>query len=83
MSEIKSEFYPIRNSGIYVTDDQFIWEYKWFCHGEEEEVYLIAQEFKTNRTITTPIESKSGENINSKIKSVLEEHSEMFKVMNR
>lgn len=80
-AEIKKKFYTIENTAIYVTEEQFIWEYKWFYHGDDE-VYLIAKEYKSNKTITTPIESRRGENLSPKIQIILEEYSQMIKAEN-
>lgn len=81
VSEIKKGFYKNGNEGIYVTSDQYIWEYKWFYHGEPEEVYFFAKEVRTGKVVTLPLETKG--NLQPEIESILKERTDLLKQTNQ
>lgn len=72
MAEISKGFYETAHSSIFITKDQYMWKYSWFYHGDtKENVYLLAQEFKTNKTIAESIDSRPGDNLTPKIEEIL------------
>lgn len=81
MSEINKGFYKNFNSGIYVTEEQFIWEYKWFYHDESDDVYFIAKELRTGTTISKPLETK--DDLQPEIEDLLEESTSYLKTYSK
>ncbi|MFE3576885.1 hypothetical protein [Lysinibacillus sp. NPDC059133] len=75
---IQKGFYGISNQGVYVTGDEFIWEYKYFYHGDTDEVHFIAKEFHTGATINKPLVTKG--NLSPEIEEILKTESELLKV---
>ena len=76
MAEIKTGFYTFKSEGLYVSEEQFIWEYKWFYHSNEE-VQLIAKELKTGKFLFKPLTSEG--NMQSEIKDLLDEETNLLK----
>lgn len=76
LAEIKTGFYTFKSEGLYVSEEQFIWEYKWFYHSNEE-VQLIAKELKTGKFLFKPLTSEG--NMQSEIKDLLDEETNLLK----
>ncbi|WDU80021.1 hypothetical protein [Lysinibacillus sp. G01H] len=73
---IPKGFHDIYKQRVYVTRDEFIWEYKYFYFGLTKEAHFIAIEYQTGTTINKPLESRD---FDSQIKEILDTESARLK----
>ncbi|MCT4786253.1 hypothetical protein ACFQO8_14590 [Exiguobacterium aestuarii] len=71
MAEITNGFYNT-NNGVYVTDHQYVWEYKYFYHGQDE-VQLVAKELRTGTFVFQPLFSEG--DMQKEIQNILDEET--------
>jgi len=76
LAEIKNGFYNVEVEGLYISEEQFIWEYKWFYHSDDD-VQLIAKELRTGKLLFKPLTSEG--NMNSEIQKILNEETSLLK----
>ncbi|MGE7926347.1 hypothetical protein [Lysinibacillus xylanilyticus] len=74
---IQKGFYSIYSQGVYVTSEEFIWEYKYFYHGAADEIHLMATEYQTGTTISKPLVSVG--NLNPEIEEILKTETERIR----
>lgn len=79
LAEIKNGFYNLGAEGLYILEEQFIWEYKWFYHSDDEEVQLIAKELRTGKLLFKPLTSEG--NMKSEIQEILNEETNLLKTL--
>lgn len=77
LAEIKNGFYNLEEEGLFISEDQFIWEYKWFYHSDDE-VQLIAKELRTGKLLFKPLTSEG--NMKSEIQEILIEETNFIKL---
>ncbi|MFD2868480.1 hypothetical protein ACFSY7_08210 [Kurthia populi] len=69
---ISKGFHGSNDCKIYVSENELIWEYKWFYH-DEEKVHLVAIEYKTGKTLQEPLKTQG--DMGSEIIKILEDAS--------
>ena len=74
---IQKGFHSINSQGVYVTSDEYIWEYKYFYHGVADELHLIATEFNTGTTVSKPLVTKG--DLNPEIEEILKTETQRLK----
>lgn len=81
MAELNKGVYDTGKVKVYVTSDNFMWEYKWIYYDNysgSEEAYILAYEYRTNTSFTFPLSGKSIEATNEIIEK-LDERTELLK----
>lgn len=66
----------VDKQGIYLSEDDLIWDYRLLEGKPEEDTFLIAKEWNTNAVIKTIIKSESGI---YRIDKVIEERSSILR----
>lgn len=74
--EISKGIHGSNDCKIYVSENEFIWEYKYFEH-DEKKILLLAIEYKTGKTLQRSLKMRG--NMSSEIVEILEDASKELK----